>query len=71
MNKPISLKIHEFQQEVSHVIQNSELPIYILKYQNKNLLSEIEKAEENFAQKEISEYYKSQEQSEEETPTET
>jgi len=71
MDKPLSIKIQEFQQAISKVIDQSELPIYILKYQIKDLLFEIEKVEQNFTQKEISEYYKSQEQSEEETPTET
>jgi hypothetical protein len=71
MDKPLPLKIQEFQQNISHIIQDSGIPIYILKYQIKDLLSEIEKIEQDFTQREISEYYKSQKQTEEETPTET
>lgn len=66
MDKPLSVKIREFQQNVSHIIEQSELPIYILKYQIKDLLSEIEKLEQTFAQQEIDQYYKSQEQINEE-----
>lgn len=69
MDKPLPLKIQEFQKNVSQMIQQSELPIYILKYQIKDLLSEIEKVEQDFAQREISEYYQSQ-QNEENSPKE-
>jgi len=71
MDKPLPLKIQEFQQSISHIIQDSGIPIYILKYQIKDLLSEIENLEQDFAQREINEYYESQKQTEEETPTET
>lgn len=67
MDKPLSIKIQEFQQAISKVIEQSELPIYILKYQIKDLLSEIEKLEHTFAQQEIEQYYKSQEQINEES----
>ena len=59
MDKPLPLKIQEFQQKMSDVISNSELPIYILKYQIKDLLSEIETLERDYAQKEISAYNQS------------
>ena len=62
MDKPLPLKIQEFQQGVSQVIQNADLPIYILKYQIKDLLNEIEKIEADFAQKEVDQYYQSQEE---------
>ena len=65
MDKPLSLKIQEFQQNVTQIIQQSGLPIYILKYQIKDLLSEIEKLENDFAQREINEYYQSQQNEEE------
>lgn len=73
MDKPLPLKIQEFQQAVSQLIEQSGLPVYILKYQIKDLLSEVEKIEANISQQEISQYYQSQEQtkeepSEEETP---
>lgn len=67
MDKPLPIKIQEFQQAISKVIEQSELPIYILKYQIKDLLSEIEKLEQTFAQQEIEQYYKSQEQINEES----
>jgi len=67
MDKPLPIKIQEFQQAISKVIEQSELPIYILKYQIKDLLSEIEKLEQTFAQQEIDQYYKSQEQINEES----
>ena len=70
MDKPLALKIQEFQKAMTEVISNSELPIYILKYQIKDLLSEIEKAEVEYSQQEIAQYYQSQEQTEEETPEE-
>lgn len=66
MDKPLPIKIQEFQQAISKIIEQSELPIYILKYQIKDLLSEIEKLEQTFAQQEIDQYYKSQEQINEE-----
>lgn len=67
MDKPLPIKIQEFQQAISKIIEQSELPIYILKYQIKDLLSEIEKLEQTFAQQEIDQYYKSQEQINEES----
>ena len=66
MDKPLPIKIQEFQQAISKVIEQSDLPIYILKYQIKDLLSEIEKLEQDFAQQEINQYYQSQEQIDEE-----
>ena len=69
MDKPIALKIQEFQKEISNTIANSGLPIYILKYQIKDLLVEIEKLESDFAQKELEEYYQSQQSNEEESST--
>ena len=65
MDKPLPLKIQEFQQAVSQLIEQSGLPIYILKYQIKDLLSEIEKIEADFAQQELTQYYQSQKQTEE------
>ena len=70
MDKPLALKIQEFQQAVSEVIASSDLPIVILKYQIKDLLAEIEKAEADFTQQELQAYYQSQEQTEEETSKE-
>jgi len=70
MDKPLALKIQEFQQAVSDIISVSDLPIYILKYQIKDLLSEIEKLENNFSQQEIEQYYQSQKQTKEETSKE-
>ena len=67
MDKPLPLKIQEFQKEVSDAIAKSELPIYILKYLIKDLYSEIDAMSNEFAQKELSEYYQSQNKSEEES----
>ena len=67
MDKPLTLKIQEFQKAVASIIEQSELPIYILKYQIKDLLSEIENLEQDFARKELEEYYQSQQQSNEES----
>lgn len=67
MDKPLPLKIQEFQKQISEVISNSEIPIYILKYLIKDLYSEIDVMSNEFAQKELSEYYQSQEQTEEKT----
>lgn len=69
MDKPLTLKINEFQKAMTSVIEQSGLPIYILKYQIKDLLAEIEKLESDFAQKELEEYYQSQQQNEEESST--
>jgi len=60
MDKPLPLKIQEFQQAITEIIGNADIPIYILKYQIKDLLSEIEKLEQDFAQQELNEYYQSQ-----------
>ena len=65
MDKPIPLKIQEFQREVSDAIAKAELPIYILKYLIKDLYSEIEIMSSEIAQKEVDEYYQSQNESEE------
>ena len=65
MDKPLPLKIQEFQKEVSDAIAKSELPIYILKYLIKDLYSEIEVMSNEIAQKEVNEYYQSQNESEE------
>lgn len=70
MDKPLVLKIQEFQKAMSEIIASSELPIYILKYQIKDLLAEIEKLENDFAQKELQEYYQSQKQPKEEASDE-
>ena len=70
MDKPLVLKIQEFQKAMTSVIEQSGLPIYILKYQIKDLLAEIEKLENDFAQKELQEYYQSQQQTAEESPKE-
>lgn len=67
MDKPLPIKIQEFQQAISKAIEQSELPIYILKYQIKDLLAEIEKLEQDFAQQEINQYYQSQKQTNEES----
>ena len=64
MDKPLPLKIQEFQQNMSEVIANSDLPIYILKYQIKDLLSEIEKLANEFAKQEVEQYYQSQKEEE-------
>ena len=65
MDKPLALKIQEFQKTISEVIGQSDLPIYILKYKIKDLLAEIEKLENDFTQKELNEYYQSQQSQEE------
>ena len=70
MDKPLALKINEFQKAMSSVIEQSGLPIYVLKYQIKDLLAEVEKLENEFAQKELAEYYQSQQQETEESPAE-
>lgn len=70
MDKPLSLKIMEFQKDISEVISKSDLPIYILKYQIKDLYDEVNKLANNLSQQEIDEYYQSQEKQEEETPKE-
>ena len=70
MDKPLPLKIQEFQQAIAKVIAETDLPIYILKYQIKDLLSEIEKLENNFSQQEIEQYYQSQKQTKEEASKE-
>ena len=70
MDKPLVLKIDEFRKEMVSVIQQSDLPIYILKYQIKDLLAEVEKIENELSQKELQEYYQSQQQTEKESPTE-
>ena len=67
MDKPLPLKVQEFQKEVSDAIAKSGLPIYILKYLIKDLYSEIEVMSSEIAQKEVSEYYQSQNKSEEES----
>lgn len=67
IDKPISLKIQEFQRNISNIIGESELPIYILKYLIKDLYAEIDIMSNEFAQKELSEYYQSQNKSEEES----
>ena len=59
MNKPLSLRIQEFQQNISNIIGESELPIYMIKYIIKDLLSEIDNIANDFAQKEIQEYQES------------
>lgn len=69
MDKPISLKVQEFQQNISNVIGESELPIFMVKYILKDLQAEIDRLTNDFAQKEIEEYYQSQESKEAE-PTE-
>ena len=56
MDKPLVLKIQEFQEKVSEIISASELPIYILKYQIKDLYEEIKKLEYDYEQQEISKY---------------
>ena len=70
MDKPLPIKIQEFQQAISKVIEQSDLPIYILKYQIKDLLAEIEKLEQDFAQQEINQYYQSQKELESEENSE-
>ena len=70
MDKPLSLKIMEFQKDISEVISKSDLPIYILKYQIKDLYDEVNKLANDLSQQEIDEYYQSQEKQEEETPKE-
>ena len=71
MDKPLPLKTQEFQQAIAKVIERSNLPVYILKYQIKDLLSEIEKLEQDFARQEINQYYQSQETKEETSEEET
>ena len=62
MDKPLVLKMQEFKQKMSEVINASELPIYILSYQIKDLYDEIEKLEYDYTQKEITKYYDSLEE---------
>ena len=59
IDKPISLKIQEFQKNISAVIGESELPIFMIKFLIKDLCSEIDNVANDFAQKEIAEYYQS------------
>ena len=47
------------------MISQSDLPIYVLKYQIKDLHSEIERLANDLSQKEINEYYQSQQMEEE------
>ena len=70
MDKPLALKIQEFQQNISDVISKSELPIYILKYQIRDLATEIDKLAENMAQEELQKYYQSQEEESKEEESE-
>ena len=71
MDKPLSLRIQEFQKTITEVIGNSGLPIFMIKYILKDLQDEIERVANDYAQKEIDEYYESLKQSEEkeEKPT--
>lgn len=69
MNKPLSLKIQEFQKDISNIISQAELPLYILKYQIKDLYNEIDKLINDLSQKEIDEYYQSLQENKEETPS--
>ena len=59
MDKPLSLKIQAFQREISNVISQAELPVYLLKYLIKDLYAEIDNLANEFAQKEIEEYNQS------------
>lgn len=68
MNKPLSLKIQEFQRDISNIISQAELPLYILKYQIKDLYNEIDKLTNDLSKKEIDEYYQSLQENKEETP---
>lgn len=59
MDKPVSLKIQEFQQNISNVIGESGLPIFMIKYILKDLQVEIDELANQFAQQEISQYTES------------
>ena len=59
MDKPISLRIQEFQKNISNIIGESELPIFMIKFLIKDLCVEIDNIANDFAQKEIAEYYQS------------
>ena len=56
MDKPLALKIQEFQQNISKIISESDLPIYILNYQIKDLAEEIDRLTNEYINKEINDY---------------
>lgn len=70
MNKPTSLKIQEFQKSILNIINNSELPLYLVKYIIKDLSIEIDNTFDDLAKKEINEYYKSLNEQEKDTSEE-
>lgn len=59
MNKPTTLLIEEFKQNMAEVINNSKLPAFILEYLIKDIHEEVEKLAESIKRKEISEYMES------------
>ena len=59
MDKPITLRIQEFQQNLSQVIADSDLPVFIIKYIIKDLNTEIDNLATDFANQEIAAYYES------------
>ena len=59
MDKPIALRIQEFQQNISKVIGESGLSIFFIKYILKDLQAEIDTLSEQFAVDEINEYRRS------------
>lgn len=65
MDKPLALKTQEFQQNITKLINESGIPIQLIKYIIKDLYAEIDQLVENISKKEIDEYNQSQNKSEE------
>lgn len=62
MNKPTTLLIEEFKKNISNLINESQLPAFILEYILKDVYTEISLLSKQIAQKEISEYQNNEEQ---------
>lgn len=58
-NKPISLLIREFKNNIDNAINNSNLPISIINYIMQVYCSEINVLTQQFEEKEIQEYLNS------------
>lgn len=59
MNKPTTLLIEEFKQNISKLINESGLPAFVLEYIIKDLYSEISDLSVKIAQNEKTEYIQS------------
>lgn len=62
--KPITLKVEELKENIAILINESELPIFLLDYIIKDLYNEIHILSENQLLKDKQSYAKSQEESE-------